>query len=60
MTEKDQTEVIESPSIPDLLEVDMSKISSAALARLVEEVRNEKLPTTPVYDRTHNRHNRGR
>jgi hypothetical protein len=60
MTEKNQTQTAESPSIPELLEVDTSKISSVVLARLIEEVRNEKSSTTRVYDRVHNRHNRGR
>ena len=60
MAERDQTQAAESPPIPELLEVDTSKIASAVLARLIEEVRNEKRPSTPVYDRVHNRHNRGR
>ena len=60
MTEKNQTQAVESHPIPDLLEVDMSKISSAVLARLIEEVRDEKPPTLHIYDRVHNRHNRGR
>jgi hypothetical protein len=60
MTEREQPQPAESPSIPELLEVDTSKLASAVLARLIEEVRNERRPTTPVYDRVHNRHNRGR
>jgi hypothetical protein len=60
MTEKNQSQTAESPSILELLEVDTRKISSAVLARLIEEVRNEKSSTTRVYDRVHNRHNRGR
>ena len=60
MTEKNQTQTAEAHSIPELLEVDTSKIASAVLARLIEEVRNEKPSTTHVYDRVHNRHNRGR
>ena len=59
MTENDKAQIAESPS-PELLEVDTSKISSAVLARLIEEVRNEELLPTHVYDRVHNRHNRGR
>ena len=59
MTENDKAQTTESPSPPELLEVDTSKISSAVLARLIEEVRNEKLLITHVYDRVHNRHNRG-
>jgi len=60
MTENDQTQTTELPSSPELLEIDTSKIPSAVLARLIEEVRNEKPSTTHVYDRVHNRHNRGR
>jgi hypothetical protein len=60
MPEKNPTPAGESSSIPDIMEVDTSKIASAVLARLIEEVRNEKRPSTPVYDRVHNRHNRGR
>ncbi|MDP9645457.1 YhhA family cyclophane-containing RiPP [Paraburkholderia caledonica] len=40
------------------LEVNLSDVSSVALARLVEEVRNEDLPGATMYDRTYNRHNR--
>lgn len=60
MAEQNQMQPAESPSMPDLLEVDISKISSAVLARLIEEVREEKSSTPHVYDRVHNRHNRGR
>jgi len=59
MTENDKAQTAQSPSPPELLEVDTSKISSAVLARLIEEVRSEK-SSTHVYDRVHNRHNRGR
>ncbi len=40
------------------LEVSVANFSSATLARLVEEVRNEDLPGATKYDRTYNRHNR--
>ena len=40
--------------------LDADKISSAVLRRLVEEVRTEKLEPATAYNRTHNRHNRGR
>ena len=46
--------------IPDLTEIDTSTISSPTLARLIEEVRNEESSETHAYNRTHNRHNRGR
>ena len=60
MTEKSQLQTEESSIRTDLLEVDISKLSSPALARLIEEVRNEEASPTHAYDRVHNRHNRGR
>jgi hypothetical protein len=60
MTEKNQNQAAKLPSISELLELDTRKISSVVLARLIEEVRNEQSSTTHVYDRVHNRHNRGR
>ena len=60
VAEQNQLQQTEPSSIPDLLEVDISKISSAVLARLIEEVREEKSSTPHAYDRVHNRHNRGR
>lgn len=44
----------------DLLEIDISKIPSPALARLIEEVRNEEPSGIDAYSRFHNRHNRSR
>ena len=43
---------------PESVEVDVSLLSSVALARLVDEVRNDEPTATHSYDRTHNRHNR--
>lgn len=43
---------------PPGIEVDLQALSSVALARLVEEVKNEDLPSASRYDRTYNRHNR--
>ena len=60
MVKENQTQDAESHPNPDLLEVDMNKIPSVVLARLIGEVRSEKSPTPHVYDRVHNRHNRGR
>lgn len=60
MAEKREPETAESPVVSELAEIDISKISSPVLARLIEEVRNEESPTTAhTYNRTHNRHNRG-
>lgn len=39
-------------------DVDLKTLSSAALARLVEEVRHDEPLVGKAYDRTHNRHNR--
>ena len=41
-----------------LFDVDVKTLSSAALARLVEEVRHDDPLVGRAYDRTHNRHNR--
>jgi len=41
-----------------LFDVDLKTLSSAALARLVEEVRHDDPLVGKTYDRTHNRHNR--
>ncbi len=38
---------------------DASKVDSVVLRRLIEEVRYEKSPEYLLYDRVHNRHNRG-
>jgi len=39
---------------------DANEIPSAVMRRLIEEVRIEKLTPISGYNRTHNRHNRGR
>ncbi len=41
-----------------LFDVDVKSLSSAALARLVEEVRHDEPMVGKAYDRTYNRHNR--
>ena len=60
MTEKSQLQPEGSSTGPDLLEVDTGTLPSVTLARLIEEVRNEETSTAHLYDRVHNRHNRGR
>jgi hypothetical protein len=52
-------EVQEWP-IEKLHDIDLSKIPSPVLARLIEEVRNEETPRVDAYSRYHNRHNRSR
>jgi hypothetical protein len=44
----------------DLREIDVSKLPSPVLARLIEEVRNEEASNIDAYSRFHNRHNRSR
>lgn len=39
-------------------EVDVTSLSSAVLARLVSEVKNDDAAMSRSYDRVHNRHNR--
>jgi hypothetical protein len=53
---------VEEPQKPtdELREMEVSRISSPTLARLIEEVRNEEPSSVHVYNRTHNRHNRSR
>lgn len=47
-------------SLPNeqLAEIDINKIGSPVLSRLIEEVRNDSESTVYNYDRVHNRHNR--
>lgn len=40
--------------------VDVNRISSSVLARLIEEVRSEEAYSINAYNRMHNRHNRSR
>lgn len=39
--------------------IEADQLASPVLQRLIEEVRNEKLPQSQLYNRIHNRHNRG-
>jgi hypothetical protein len=52
-------EVQERP-LEELHELDLSKIPSPVIARLIEEVRNEETSPVNAYNRYHNRHNRSR
>jgi hypothetical protein len=53
---------VERPITPvaEVSDSDKDEISSPALLRLIEEVRNEEIPSINAYNRTHNRHNRSR
>jgi hypothetical protein len=42
------------------LVMDAHQVPSALLARLVQEVQSDAASTVTAYNRTHNRHNRGR
>ena len=42
----------------DPMDVDLTKVSSSALSRIIEEVRKGEASTTRAFDRVHNRHNR--
>jgi hypothetical protein len=46
------------PATP--LVMDAHQAPSALLARLIQEVQHETSSTLTAYNRTHNRHNRGR
>ena len=59
MSEKPRSGTGERSANTALVEVDTGKLSSATLARLIEEVRNEQSSAMHPYDRVHNRHNRG-
>lgn len=51
---------VQERSIEELHEIDLTKIPSPVIARLIEEVRNEETPPINAYNRYHNRHNRSR
>ena len=55
-----QTSEAPQQASADLREVDVSKLPSPVLARLIEEVRNEEASNIDAYSRFHNRHNRSR
>lgn len=61
MEDLNTVQTTESPQeVSDLLEIDVSKLPSPVLARLIEEVRNEEPSGIDAYSRFHNRHNRSR
>ena len=61
MEDLNTVQTSEAPQqVADLLEIDVSKLPSPALARLIEEVRNEEPSGIDAYSRFHNRHNRSR
>jgi hypothetical protein len=50
----------EAAPTPAAIAIDASKIPNAVLQRLIEEVRHDHQNHVAEYNRTHNRHNRGR
>jgi len=54
------TPEVDSDTAENISDLDVTKIPSPVLARLIEEVRNEEIDTTLAYNRFHNRHNRSR
>lgn len=61
MSETYQIQATESESPSNKLqELEIDKIPSPTLARLIEEVRNEEELSAHAYNRMHNRHNRSR
>jgi hypothetical protein len=65
MTNVEDLNIVQASEAPrevsaDLLEIDVSKLPSPVLARLIEEVRNEEPSGIDAYSRFHNRHNRSR
>jgi len=49
---------VQSKSNLSAMDVDLTKVTSPALSRIIEEVRNGDTSTTRAFDRVHNRHNR--
>jgi hypothetical protein len=47
-------------SSPKSVNLEVSKVPNAVLKRLIEEVKYESQNNISAYNRTHNRHNRGR
>ena len=54
---KDSTELRE-PQVVENSELDPTSMSSVALGRLIEEVRNGEATSPTAYNRTYHRHNR--
>jgi hypothetical protein len=50
----------EIPAQPQSINLDKSKVPNAVLNRLIAEVTFESQNNVLAYNRTHNRHNRGR
>jgi hypothetical protein len=53
-------QAVENPNLSKPEVICVNKISNAVLQRLMEEVKYENQNNILAYNRTHNRHNRGR
>ena len=58
MAENDRVRAPQGGDAAKLLELDIDEFDSTALARLIEEIRNDEPATTRAYHRTYHRHNR--
>ena len=58
MAENDRVRTSQGGDAAKLLELDVDKFDSPALARLIEEIRNDEPASTRSYDRSYHRHNR--
>ena len=61
MADTNESVELGAPQADDELDIDVESLSSVALARLAEEVRNDvdhEFTTTTAYNRTYHRHNR--
>ena len=60
MTDNDMTIEAKSEKTNVNLNINVSEVPNPVLKRIIEEIRYEKTNRLGAYDRTHNRHNRGR
>lgn len=60
MTDNDMTLEARSENANDNLNINVGEVPNPVLKRIIEEIRYDKTNRLGAYDRTHNRHNRGR
>lgn len=60
MTDNDMTIEARSENTNDNLNINVGEVPNPVLKRIIEEIRYQKTNRLGAYDRTHNRHNRGR
>ena len=49
----------ERKDFPDVGEIDPDEVDSKILARIIAEIQHDSTPPARIFNRTHNRHNRG-